>query len=100
VLAGLFGGLATSTKYSMGFFFAPILVAHCLASYKGGRGVLNRSGVTALVFAGASSLAGYLIGTPYTLLNYGEFWSDFVRQNGYGGRTIAVSRPIRPHGST
>lgn len=84
VLAGLFGGLATSTKYSMGFFFAPILVAHCLASYKTGWGVLDRSGVTALVLAGASSLAGYLIGTPYTLLNYGEFWSDFVRQHGYG----------------
>jgi 4-amino-4-deoxy-L-arabinose transferase-like glycosyltransferase len=85
VLAGLVGGLATSTKYSMGFFFAPILVAHWL----GNRGPLeqsrDRSGVLGIVLAGASGLAGYLIGTPYTVLDFGGFWSDFATQYGFGG---------------
>src|SRR5439155_19126059 len=31
LLAGLAGGLATSAKYSMGFFFVPLLVAHLMS---------------------------------------------------------------------
>jgi 4-amino-4-deoxy-L-arabinose transferase-like glycosyltransferase len=85
VLAGLVGGLATSTKYSMGFFFAPILVAHWLASRGSAQELRGRSGIAAVVLAGASGLAGYLIGTPYTVLNFGGFWSDFVRQHAFGG---------------
>jgi hypothetical protein len=95
VLAGLVGGLATSTKYSMGFFFVPILVAHVLTSRGTAPGPWSRSGVMALVLAGASSLAGYLMGTPYTVLDFGGFWSDFVRQFGYG-ETRWLGQPSAP----
>ena len=84
VLAGLVGGLATSTKYSMGFFFAPILVAHWLTSRGTAQGLRGRSGGLAVVLAGASGVSGYLMGTPYTVLDFGGFWSDFVQQYGYG----------------
>jgi hypothetical protein len=30
-----------------------------------------------------SGLAGYLIGTPYTVPDFGGFWSDFVRQSSF-----------------
>jgi 4-amino-4-deoxy-L-arabinose transferase-like glycosyltransferase len=86
LLAGLFGGLATSAKYSAGFFFAPLLVALTAAAHgktgDGGpsRGRLARwAGLAALV-----SLLGYLLGTPYTLLDAGKFRTDFLTQLGYG----------------
>lgn len=84
VLAGLTGGLATSTKYSMGFFFAPILVAHCFASFGPGQQRWGRWGCSALIIAAASSLAGYVLGTPYTVLDFGDFWTDFSKQYSYG----------------
>ena len=43
VLAGLVGGLATSTKYSMGLFFAPIVVAHLLAQREPGQRPWSRA---------------------------------------------------------
>lgn len=83
VLAGFVGGLATSTKYSMGFFFVPILVAHWLAGRGQTQSTWDRSGVMAVVIAGVSGLAGCLLGTPYTVLDFGEFWSDFARQSSF-----------------
>ena len=74
VLAGLAGGLATSTKYNMGFFVAPLLAARWPArrllesGRYGGAPSLCRF-LAALGLAGLSSLVGYLIGTPYTVLD-------------------------------
>jgi dolichyl-phosphate-mannose-protein mannosyltransferase len=79
LLAGLAGGLATSTKYNMGFFFVPLLVAHLL----GGRR-LSRGGLLGLAAAALAGLAGYLLGTPYTLLDFAKFRTDFLTQLGYG----------------
>lgn len=84
LLAGLVGGLATSTKYSMGFFFVPILVAHWLANRPPWRGPVDRWSVMAVALAGASGLAGYLIGSPYTVLDFSGFSSDFARQYDFG----------------
>lgn len=84
VLAGLAGGLATSTKYSMGFFFAPILIAHWLASREQDRRAWDRAGLIAVGVAAMSSLFGYLIGTPYTLLDFNTFRTEFFTQYRFG----------------
>ncbi len=78
VLAGLAGGLATSTKYSMGFFFVSLLVAHWLRKRPSGCRAWDDAGLVAL--AGLSGLAGYLIGTPYTVLDFARFWPGFLNQ--------------------
>jgi 4-amino-4-deoxy-L-arabinose transferase-like glycosyltransferase len=99
VLAGVAGGLAASTKYNMGFFFVPLLAAHWLARRVATR-TLNvarpwrRSALVALGLAGTSSLAAYLIGTPYTLLDFPRFRSDFLTQYGFG--TIRSSPGLSP----
>src|SRR5439155_26062827 len=69
LLAGLARGLATSTKYSMGFSFVPLLFAHLVARWANGGDVLSRPSrdrrkgvearVSSLVSAGWSSGAGH-----------------------------------------
>jgi 4-amino-4-deoxy-L-arabinose transferase-like glycosyltransferase len=174
LLAGLAGGLATSTKYNVGFFFAPILVAHWIAWRGGGGGrpadprpleagqrassplsleagqsassplplplgegrgegvstgspdatpspqpspsgretaspgdvhsgsvglsfaLLALSGRPLwLVAAGLASLAGYLLGTPYTLLDFRRFRADFLTQYHYGDQRW-LGQPLEP----
>ena len=84
LLAGLAGGLATSTKYTAGFFFAPLLAAHWLARREPGRRPQDRAALAALALAGACGLGGYLLGTPYTLLDFELFSRDFREQHGLG----------------
>lgn len=103
LLAGLFGGLGTSAKYNVGLFAAAILVAH-LARVPGHRqtgsphqnGYLegtsgSKPGETAgwrrhllLLAAAGMSLGGFLLGTPYALLDFPAFASDFRDQLSYG----------------
>lgn len=83
-LAGLAGGLATSTKYSTGFFFVPILIVHWLATRESDRRAWDRAGLIAIGAAAMSSLAGYLIGTPYTLLDFSTFRTEFLTQYRFG----------------
>jgi hypothetical protein len=80
VLAGLAGGLATSTKYNASFFFAPLLAAHCLA--RSSASPLARS--RALALASAAALCGFFIGTPYALLDFGQFQRSFLEQYRFG----------------
>jgi 4-amino-4-deoxy-L-arabinose transferase-like glycosyltransferase len=79
LLAGACGGLATSTKYSVGMFFAPILVAHVLAWR---RSLLKPYTVGLLVAAGVASVAAYLATSPFTVLAWREFQKDFLEQAG------------------
>jgi 4-amino-4-deoxy-L-arabinose transferase-like glycosyltransferase len=92
-LAGLAGGLATSTKYNMGFFFVPLVAAHWLAPRAPGRRPYDVGALVALALAGAASLGGYLLGTPYTLLDFDRFSTDFLRQQAVGGR-ISWGQPL------
>ena len=103
LLAGLFGGLATSTKYNAGLFVAPLLAAHATVVWRAWRAQRStsalESGSTApephpgdglarmlrlavlpLALAGAVALAAYLAGTPYTVLDFPKFWADFRTQ--------------------
>jgi 4-amino-4-deoxy-L-arabinose transferase-like glycosyltransferase len=84
VLAALAGGLATSAKYTAGFFVAPLLVAHWTAHRRSGVSFWSPRACLWLLAAGAAGLAGYLLGTPYTLLDAPRFWSDFRGQYGLG----------------
>jgi hypothetical protein len=77
LLAALAGGLATSTKYNTGFFFLPLLAAFCLAH---GRQAASARRLGGLLAAGLVALAGYLIGTPFTVLAWPTFRDDFLVQ--------------------
>ncbi len=88
LLAGLFGGLATSTKYNAGLFVAPLLAAHAVAVWRAWRGGKLppqpvRSAVFPLALAGGVSLAAYLAGTPHTVLDFPKFWADFRTQSNF-----------------
>jgi len=70
LLAGLFGGLAFSTKYSAIYIAIPILIAGFLAEKK----ILNKKLVCSFLFF----ILGFLIGTPYAILEFQTFKDDFI----------------------
>jgi hypothetical protein len=90
LLAGLLGGLATSTKYNAGLFVAPLVVAHAVVLWRAwrGRGADGRSSalrlaILPLALAGLVSLAAYLAGTPFTLLDFQKWRADFLTQGSF-----------------
>jgi hypothetical protein len=114
LLAGAAGGLATTTKYSVGFFFVPILVAVGAVGLRavglraiplrGGSGCDpdDGSGVVPLprlaiwlTLAGLVAVLVFFLGTPYTLLDYPTFVDFFHRQYAIGDRR-GLGRPIIP----
>jgi 4-amino-4-deoxy-L-arabinose transferase-like glycosyltransferase len=69
--AALLAGFAASTKYNAGLILLPQLVAIALSRPAGAiRLVLRDSGVAAL-----SALAGFLVATPYAVLDHATFVS-------------------------
>jgi 4-amino-4-deoxy-L-arabinose transferase-like glycosyltransferase len=77
LLAGFFGGLASSTKYNAAFFVAPLLVAFLLARR---RSALSVRSLAVLAGAGLLAILAYLAGTPFTLLAWPTFRDDFAVQ--------------------
>ena len=77
-LAGAFTGLATSTKYSGALISVGIVLAHILRMRrllrrgKGFRPSFGREGLK-LILSGAASVFGFLVGTPYALLDFKTF---------------------------
>ena len=86
ILAGLMGGLATTTKYNAGFFCVGILVAHCLSERQAAKQETLLRRHAPLLISGLAAMAAYLVGTPYTILNFPRFWYDFRTQLGFGAR--------------
>jgi 4-amino-4-deoxy-L-arabinose transferase-like glycosyltransferase len=81
LLAGLFAGLAASTKYPAAVAFMPVLVAQLLAPSAGQRGTLaQRLGLSLATFAG-----GFLLGTPYAVLELNTFLSSLASVVGHYG---------------
>jgi hypothetical protein len=103
VLAGLFGGLATSTKYSAGLFVVPLLAAHALTVWRAANptsAVATESGqpgrtptppprrgrgkgwglILPLALTGLVAILAYLAGTPYTVLDFPKWLADFRTQ--------------------
>jgi hypothetical protein len=76
-LAGLLGGLATSTKYSGAMLLLPLVAAHLLARADD---PVGRRSPARLAAAGALAAAGFVLGTPFALLAWPEFREHVVRQ--------------------
>lgn len=73
--AGLWAGLAASTKYNAGVIVIPIVVAHLICWR---RQFLAHAG--RLIAAGFVSLLGFVAGTPYAVLAWPEFRDGILRQ--------------------
>jgi 4-amino-4-deoxy-L-arabinose transferase-like glycosyltransferase len=81
--AGVFAGLAASTKYNAGVAALMVATAHCLYWWRpsGGHGfgaVVRQS--PRLFAAALASMAGFVVGTPYALLSWQEFWRGLQGQ--------------------
>ncbi len=70
VWAGLLAGLAISTKYNAYPILVPLILAHCLR--RQGQPLFNGDILLALL----TSAGGFLIGTPYALLDLPAFLND------------------------
>ena len=94
VLAGLFTGLAISSKYNAALVGIPIAVA---ALYRG------REALSRLALAAAASAAAFALTSPYVLLRFGRFRSDmsFLEDFLYGSGDLALWDHLKltfPHG--
>ena len=75
VLAGIFAGLAASTKYPAGLAVLPLITAHGL---RWRRRWLGEGGRVAV--AGAGAMLGFVMGTPYAVLDWPRFLQDLRSQ--------------------
>jgi 4-amino-4-deoxy-L-arabinose transferase-like glycosyltransferase len=74
-LAGFLGGLAASTKYSAAAIVGAMGAAQIALLWESPRGMRWRSLLPAAAFLGALG-AGFLLGTPYSLLDFETFDRD------------------------
>jgi hypothetical protein len=74
LLAGLFGGLATATKYSVGLFPAPILVGHWLAWRQR---AVSEPALRLLFQAALTSGIAFVATNPFAVLDWQSFLTDF-----------------------
>lgn len=83
VLAGIFAGLAASSKYNVGVVALSIPAAHFAA----GRFSLKRLGP--LIIGGVVSGASFIFASPFILLDLDQAWPDFL----YELRHYATGHP-------
>lgn len=99
ILAGLFLGIAASTKYHAGFYALMILFAHLGFFYKGKKiswflGNIYRempnivSSLPKLMISAVVSITAFFAGTPYALLD----WKTFIRAEDPTGAFWQFSR--------
>jgi 4-amino-4-deoxy-L-arabinose transferase-like glycosyltransferase len=74
VIAGICVGLTASTKYNGGLIVLPMILAHFLRYGK--LALNNRNLYIALLMC----VCGFLIGTPFALLDFPKFWADMKFQ--------------------
>jgi 4-amino-4-deoxy-L-arabinose transferase-like glycosyltransferase len=74
--AGFAAGLATSTKYSAAALIAAMGAAQVMVFANGERPWHARAWLPSVLFA-AMMLCGFVVGTPYALLDYPAFATDF-----------------------
>ncbi len=72
IIAGIFVGLAASTKYNGGLIVLPMILAHFLHYGKGA--ILHKNLYIGLLMCGV----GFLVGTPYALLDFPSFWAKMT----------------------
>jgi len=86
--AGLVAGLAASTKYNGLLLVVPALVSQ-FAAWRSGQ-PLRVSARHVLSFAGAM-VGGFLLGTPFALLDWPRFWTDATSEMAH----LAMGHGIR-----
>jgi 4-amino-4-deoxy-L-arabinose transferase-like glycosyltransferase len=79
LLAGLVAGLGASTIYHAGFALVSVFVAHVLRWWEM-RAMTGRTRLFSgkLVVAVVASAAGFLLGTPFALLDWRTFFGDLT----------------------
>jgi hypothetical protein len=81
LLAGLFAGLAFATKYGGLFLFLPLVLAHLFRQSEKKRPLWSWILDLRLLGAGLVFIAVFFLGTPYALLDFPKFKTDFVWQS-------------------
>ncbi|MEA2020165.1 MAG: glycosyltransferase family 39 protein [Patescibacteria group bacterium] len=82
IFAGIFAGLAASTKYNGVFILLVIVLAHCLQIWLKSQGEETKFVATffskkllKVFVSGLSALLVFFLGTPYILFDFKTFWS-------------------------
>ena len=90
VLAGLFVGLGLATKISMAPILGAFVVSHLAFAFGLVNGSSERPALAAVrvraaarvaLVGGLAAAVAFLIAQPYTLLDWGRFYGDFVEQS-------------------
>ena len=82
VLAGLFIGLAASTKYNGALGALMVVVAHAYRVLaERDEPILSFAGFESLVYSGIMAIVGFVVGTPYAVFDY----KTFIRTDGPKG---------------
>lgn len=95
ILAGLFAGLATATKYGGQMLFLPLFLAHLFYVLDNKRSIREIFFSHKLILSVGFFLGGFLAGCPYSVLDFPKFWNDFkwqsqhLLQEGHYGSSIA-----------
>jgi hypothetical protein len=101
-LAGLVGGLAVSTKYNAAALGAGMVAAQ-IWLVAGDRQSWRqlRTWLPSIVF-GLAMMCGFVVGTPYSILDYRAFWRDFHFELTHlsGGHAIDLGRGWTYHLTT
>ena len=91
VWAGLIWGLGISAKYNAAVLGLPLLVAHVLRSTR----EHLRYNWRRLTLAGAIAAAAFVCTSPYSLIDFREFWGDFYFEifvHGREGHALEAGR--------
>lgn len=86
LLAGVAGGLGVSTKYNAGVFVVAIVAAHLLRTFPHSKLRFSPLAHLPLVAAGLVSLAAFVAGTPYAVLDQRGFLEGLRDQYSYGAQ--------------
>jgi len=74
IRAGLFGGLAMSTKYNALLVIVPMFIVHHFNTVSKRSKFLDKK----VIFFVIIFIIGFLIGTPFAILDFKQFTSDFL----------------------
>ncbi|MFC1700102.1 ArnT family glycosyltransferase [Patescibacteria group bacterium] len=73
ILAGLFVGLSASTKYNGGLSALVIPLAYILRKIQNKKPIIEWREIQRIVISGIVSIAGFILGTPYSVLDFATF---------------------------
>ncbi|MBM3296397.1 MAG: phospholipid carrier-dependent glycosyltransferase, partial [Candidatus Aminicenantes bacterium] len=93
LLAGAFAGLAFTVKYGGLFLFLPLVLAHAFRLAENRRPAWRFLLDARLAGAGLVFLAVFLLGTPYAVLNFQRFKTDFLWQSQHLTSTAHFGTP-------